>query len=87
MLSVITSIFTACLLLLSSIFCLVVLMISLFNLCFLFFVYLPAKYENTDESEEGTRHFMVNVIEPQFNLHSEGASVSLNFILFLFHFR
>ncbi|WJX58042.1 hypothetical protein P8452_43540 [Trifolium repens] len=33
-----------------------------------------AKYENTDESEEGTRHFMVNVIEPQFNLHSEGAS-------------
>ncbi|KAK2394597.1 protein SABRE [Trifolium repens] len=33
-----------------------------------------AKYENTDESEEGTRHFMVNVIEPQFNLHSEGAN-------------
>ncbi|XP_058747798.1 protein SABRE-like isoform X1 [Vicia villosa] len=31
-----------------------------------------AKYENTDE--EGTRHFMVNVIEPQFNLHSEGAN-------------
>ncbi|XP_045828251.1 protein SABRE-like isoform X2 [Trifolium pratense] len=36
---------------------------------------LPSdKYENTDESEEGTRHFMVNVIEPQFNLHSEGAN-------------
>ncbi|WJX63369.1 hypothetical protein P8452_48262 [Trifolium repens] len=33
-----------------------------------------AKYENTDESEEGTQHFMVNVIEPQFNLHSEGAN-------------
>ncbi|CAJ2657974.1 unnamed protein product [Trifolium pratense] len=33
-----------------------------------------AKNENTDESEEGTRHFMVNVIEPQFNLHSEGAN-------------
>ncbi|KAL7085464.1 hypothetical protein ACP275_14G282700 [Erythranthe tilingii] len=31
-----------------------------------------AKYNNVDESEEeGTRHFMVNVIEPQFNLHSE----------------
>ncbi|KAL9684811.1 hypothetical protein QQ045_022252 [Rhodiola kirilowii] len=26
------------------------------------------------ESEEGTRHFMVNVIEPQFNLHSEDAN-------------
>ncbi|KAL6527291.1 hypothetical protein OROGR_016381 [Orobanche gracilis] len=31
-----------------------------------------AKYGNIDDSEEeGTRHFMVNVIEPQFNLHSE----------------
>lgn len=29
-----------------------------------------------DSEEEGTRHFMVNVIEPQFNLHSEDASVS-----------
>ncbi|CAI0464018.1 unnamed protein product [Linum tenue] len=30
-----------------------------------------------DETEgEGTRHFMVNVIEPQFNLHSEEANVS-----------
>lgn len=26
--------------------------------------------------EEGTRHFMVNVIEPQFNLHSEEVNVS-----------
>ncbi|KAF6160647.1 hypothetical protein GIB67_019587 [Kingdonia uniflora] len=30
---------------------------------------------NTDDSEEeGTRHFMVNVIQPQFNLHSEDAN-------------
>ncbi|KAL9229212.1 hypothetical protein vseg_004701 [Gypsophila vaccaria] len=27
-----------------------------------------------DREEEGTRHFMVNVIEPQFNLHSEEAN-------------
>nr|GMC55113.1 protein SABRE isoform X1 [Ipomoea batatas] len=34
-----------------------------------------AKFGSTDESEgEGTRHFMVNVIEPQFNLHSEDAN-------------
>jgi len=47
-------------------------------------VYLPAKYENTDDSKEGTRHFMVNVIEPQFNLQSEGANVSLKSIFFSF---
>ncbi|KAL8172011.1 hypothetical protein V2J09_023815 [Rumex salicifolius] len=29
---------------------------------------------STNESEEGTRHFMVNVVEPQFNLHSEEAN-------------
>ncbi|OIW02537.1 hypothetical protein TanjilG_12851 [Lupinus angustifolius] len=34
----------------------------------------PDKNENTDDSMEGTRHFMVNVIEPQFNLHSEDAN-------------
>ena len=45
------------------------LLISLFRL-------LPAKNENTDDLMEGTRHFMVNVIEPQFNLHSEDANVS-----------
>ncbi|XP_010553676.1 PREDICTED: protein SABRE [Tarenaya hassleriana] len=28
----------------------------------------------SDSEEEGTRHFMVNVIEPQFNLHSEEAN-------------
>ncbi|OMO57566.1 hypothetical protein COLO4_35270 [Corchorus olitorius] len=34
-----------------------------------------AKYEMVNDSEgEGTRHFMVNVIEPQFNLHSEDAN-------------
>ncbi|XP_008794010.2 protein SABRE isoform X1 [Phoenix dactylifera] len=27
-----------------------------------------------DSEEEGTRHFMVNVIQPQFNLHSEEAN-------------
>ncbi|GMI90618.1 hypersensitive to Pi starvation 4, SABRE [Hibiscus trionum] len=27
-----------------------------------------------DSEEEGTRHFMVNIIEPQFNLHSEEAN-------------
>jgi hypothetical protein len=30
----------------------------------------------TDSEEDGTLHFMVNVIEPQFNLHSEEANVS-----------
>ncbi|KAG9139524.1 hypothetical protein Leryth_019237 [Lithospermum erythrorhizon] len=34
-----------------------------------------AKLIKFDETEgEGTRHFMVNVIEPQFNLHSEEAN-------------
>ncbi|PPD77229.1 hypothetical protein GOBAR_DD25836 [Gossypium barbadense] len=34
-----------------------------------------AKTEKVDGSEEeGTRHFMVNIIEPQFNLHSEDAN-------------
>ncbi|WVY91259.1 hypothetical protein V8G54_036773, partial [Vigna mungo] len=42
-------------------------------LLFPFFVYFPAKNENADEPEEGTRHFMVNIVEPQFNLHSEDA--------------
>ncbi|XP_027941249.1 protein SABRE-like [Vigna unguiculata] len=32
------------------------------------------KKENGDEPEEGTRHFMVNIVEPQFNLHSEDAN-------------
>lgn len=35
-----------------------------------------AKYNFDDSDEEGTRHFMVNVVEPQFNLHSEEANVS-----------
>ncbi|KAG2540710.1 protein ABERRANT POLLEN TRANSMISSION 1 isoform X2 [Panicum virgatum] len=29
---------------------------------------------NSDAEEEGTRHFMVNVVQPQFNLHSEEAN-------------
>jgi hypothetical protein len=29
-----------------------------------------------DSEEDGTRHFMVNVMEPQFNLHSEEANVT-----------
>nr|XP_009795849.1 PREDICTED: uncharacterized protein LOC104242493 isoform X2 [Nicotiana sylvestris] len=34
-----------------------------------------AKLANIEDCEgEGTRHFMVNVIEPQFNLHSEDAN-------------
>lgn len=38
---------------------------------------IAAKNRDTSDSEEdGTRHFMVNVIEPQFNLHSEDANVS-----------
>ena len=32
--------------------------------------------ETSESEEDGTRHFMVNVIEPQFNLHSEDANVS-----------
>ncbi|KAG5064000.1 Protein SABRE [Glycine soja] len=36
---------------------------------------LPStKNENADDTEEGIRHFMVNIIEPQFNLHSEDAN-------------
>ncbi|KAL1194358.1 Protein SABRE [Cardamine amara subsp. amara] len=32
------------------------------------------KVETSESEEDGTRHFMVNVIEPQFNLHSEDAN-------------
>lgn len=42
-----------------------------------FFSLLPEKLGISEDSEwEGTRDFMVNVIEPQFNLHSEDANVS-----------
>lgn len=34
------------------------------------------KHGHIDDSEEGTLHSMVNVIQPQFNLHSEEANVS-----------
>lgn len=40
------------------------------------FICLGAEATNGSE-EEGTRHFMVNVIEPQFNLHSEDVNVSI----------
>jgi hypothetical protein len=40
-------------------------------------VCLPVRHGHIDDpDEEGTRHFMVNVIQPQFNLHSEEANVS-----------
>ncbi|PKA48300.1 hypothetical protein AXF42_Ash020735 [Apostasia shenzhenica] len=40
---------------------------------------LLEKYEHSDAMEdEGTGHFMVNVVQPQFNLHSEDANVSSN---------
>lgn len=35
---------------------------------------MAVKNGDVNDSEEGTRHFMVNVIEPQFNLHSEEAN-------------
>ncbi len=31
-----------------------------------------------EEEGEGTMHFMVNVVQPQFNLHSEEAHVCLS---------
>lgn len=40
--------------------------------------------KKNDSEEDGTRHFMVNVIEPQFNLHSEEANVSFIEIPFIF---
>jgi len=55
-----------------------------YPLSFPFFVCFPAKKENGDEPEEGTRHFMVNIVEPQFNLHSEDANVSYKIP---FHFK
>jgi hypothetical protein len=50
--------------------------LSFIPILFPLFGALPAKMENIDDSD-GTPHFMVNVIEPQFNLHSEDANVSL----------
>ncbi|XP_010513417.1 PREDICTED: protein SABRE-like [Camelina sativa] len=44
--------------------------------CDMYFRYTRHKgiVETIESEEEGTRHFMVNVIEPQFNLHSEDAN-------------
>ncbi|XP_072957703.1 protein SABRE isoform X1 [Typha angustifolia] len=35
---------------------------------------IAVKHGHIDDPSEGTRHFMVNVIQPQFNLHSEEAN-------------
>ena len=32
---------------------------------------------SSDSEEEGTSHFMVNIVQPQFNLHSEEANVGI----------
>lgn len=50
-------------------------LISMHHVLFTFDLDL-GKVETSESEEEGTRHFMVNVIEPQFNLHSEEANVS-----------
>lgn len=44
-----------------------------------FYIVLVKDGKLNDSEEDGTRHFMVNVIEPQFNLHSEEANVSFYF--------
>ena len=42
-----------------------------------FFVNTTVKYGMFDELDKGgSLHFMVNVVKPQFNLHSEEANVS-----------
>lgn len=45
------------------------------------------KHGFDDSDEEGTRRFMVNVIEPQFNLHSEDANVSIKCVGYDMSFR
>lgn len=42
--------------------------------------------EDVEEDGEGTMHFMVNVVQPQFNLDSEEANVCNFSALFFFHF-
>ncbi|KAK6938059.1 FMP27, C-terminal [Dillenia turbinata] len=46
----------------------------------------PMKNEFGNDFEEGTHHFMVNVIEPQFNLHSEEANNSNSTLTHLVYF-
>ena len=46
------------------------------------FMYTIVNYGDIGDEEDGTRHFMVNVIQPQFNLHSEEANVSVHFSAF-----
>lgn len=49
------------------------------------FFFFTAKNAIPDPEEEGTRHFMVNIIEPQFNLHSEDANVRHSLLLNVDH--
>ena len=51
-------------------------MFQRFQIKNIYFALSLVKDGDVNDSEEGTRHFMVNVIEPQFNLHSEEANVS-----------
>jgi len=41
--------------------------------------------EDVEEDGEGTMHFMVNVVQPQFNLDSEEANVCNFPALFFYH--
>lgn len=41
------------------------------------FAALEKLSEEVDEDGEGTMHFMVNVVQPQFNLDSEDANVRI----------
>lgn len=43
--------------------------------------------DGSEEDEEGTCKFMVNVVEPQFNLHSEEANVSCLALALSFKFE
>lgn len=43
--------------------------------------------EDVEEDGEGTMHFMVNVVQPQFNLDSEEANVCTSPTSFIFEFQ
>lgn len=46
---------------------------------------IPDKHEQGDNNEdEGRWNFMVNVVQPQFNLHSADANVSILMSLIYF---
>lgn len=50
--------------------------LSIFNGFSFFHTAKHVNDDGSEDDEEGTCNFMVNVIEPQFNLHSEEANVS-----------